>query len=298
VDVGGTSIKAAVIDAEGRTRAEDVRPTPADPAAAVRAVQSIAHRLRDETGPVRAAGVVVPGLVDRAGGIARYSANLGWHEVPLRRLLRDDLDVPVAIDHDARAVALAEYAAGTAAGVDNCCVIVAGTGIAAVTIAGGRLISGAGGAAGELGHLPVAPGGEPCACGAFGCLEAYASSGAISRRYAAATGHRRPAAEIIARRHLDLFAGHVWTEAVRALATAVTGVVMLTDPQLIVLAGTLADSGDALLTPLRAALRDALVWREPPQLVVSRLGGAAGRIGATVLAWEQVPTIRAALPVA
>lgn len=291
VDVGGTGIKAALVDDGGTLLRELQRPTPVaeGPLAVVAAVRAVAREL---AGPgVVSAGVVVPGSVDAASGTARYAANIGWTDVPLRDLIAADLGIPVALEHDVRAAGLAERTLGRAGGVADCLIVVIGTGIAGVVMSGGVALHGATGLAGEIGHVPAYPDGELCACGQRGCLETYASAAAIARRYLAADGGRPDAPgarEIAAARESDPIAGRVWHEATEALGIALASVTMLLDPSLVVLGGGLAAAGDALLEPVRAALAARLTWRPAPAVELSPLGSRAGQVGAAILAWQAV----------
>src|SRR3954468_12416571 len=198
VDVGGTSIKAARVSAAGEIADARSVPTPvADgPEAVVASVRASVRSLADGAGAI---GVVVPGVVDVPAGVARYSANLGWGDVPLTRLLADDTGLPVALEHDVRAAGIAERRAGGVGGARDALVLVIGTGIAGVVITGDVAVRGATDLAGEIGHVPVHPDGEPCACGQRGCLETYASAGAIARRYAAGSGTSPTAEQIVGR---------------------------------------------------------------------------------------------------
>jgi glucokinase len=288
VDVGGTAIKAAVIDQAGTVLDQVQRPTSPEngPASVVEAVRAAAGELLRPG--VVAAGMVIPGSVDVAAGIARYSANLGWRDVPLRDLLAADLGIPVTLEHDARAAGLAEATLGAACGVSDCLVVVIGTGIAGVLRSAGMALRGATDLAGEIGHIPVHPHGEPCACGQRGCLETYASAAAIARRYRSLSGDALDAREIAARQATDAGARQVWAEATEALGLALATYTLLLDPVSIVLGGGLAEAGDRLLVPVRATLTERLTWREPPSLSVSALGPRAGQLGAALLAWQAV----------
>jgi glucokinase len=288
VDVGGTSIKAALIDADGVSRRGSVLPTPvADGAdAVVSAIRSTVRDLARADGPVAGVGVVVPGDVDAEAGVARFSANLGWRDVPLRALLRDDLGLPAVLDHDVRAAGLAERTIGLARARDDCLVAVIGTGIAGVITSAGRHVPGARSLAGELGHVAVWPDGDACPCGQRGCLERYASAAAIARRYAERGGERLDAAGVVARIGHDPVAAAVWSEALEALGIALAACTMLLDPELIVLGGGLAAAGDALLGPVRAALASRVIWRAVPAVELSTLGSRAGLLGSAILAWQ------------
>jgi glucokinase len=319
VDVGGTSIKAALCDRNCTMLDGAVRSTPAaDGAEAVLAaicatVEELAGRATDRRLAVARVGLVMPGVLDPAAGLVRYSANLPWRELPIAAEIAGRVGLPVAIEHDVRAAGLAEARLGAARDVPDALYVSIGTGIAAASVVGGQLVTGSSGLAGEIGHQPVLPGGEPCGCGQRGCAEAYASAAAISRRYQARAGRPATAAEVIERAGAgDPVAGAVFGEAVDALAHILIGCVLLLDPGLIVLGGGLALAGDALLQPLAERLRTGLAWRgttgrdEPtgrdgttgrdaptgrdgaPPLRTARFGDQAGRIGAALIGWQAV----------
>lgn len=288
LDVGGTGMKAAVIDEHGtELRAlERATPTSDGPDAVVAALRALARDLVDSD--VAAAGVVVPGSVDVAAGIARYSANIGWRDVPIRDLLLADLAVPVALEHDVRSAGVAEGTLGATRGIADCLVVMIGTGIAGVIRSGGAAVRGATDLAGEIGHIPVYPDGETCACGQRGCLETYASAAALARRYESRTGRSSDARTIATTRTTDADADAVWREAAQALGIALATYTMLLDPTTIVLGGGLSQAGNALVDPVRAELERRLTWRPAPALELSALGARAGQLGAAVLAWQSL----------
>lgn len=291
LDVGGTGLKGALVDASGSVRDTEHQPTPRElgPDAVVDAVVELAAKLAGR-GRVVGCGLAVPGIVDSRAGIARYSANIGWRDVPLRDLVANRLGVPVGLDHDVRTGAVAEGRLGAARDVDDYLFLTIGTGIAGAVVLGGELYPGVTASGGELGHAAVYPDGEPCACGGAGCLETYASAAAVTRRYAAAGGEPNvPAEDVIARAGAgDPAAGRVWDEAVDALAVSLAGYTLLLDPALVVLGGGLASSGDALVGPLTARMTARLAFREPPAVTTARLGSRATMLGAAILAWRAI----------
>ncbi len=291
VDVGGTTIKGAVVAETGSFHRELVRPTPAaeGPDAVVAELLSVIKQLITELTDIEiaAVGVVVPGAVDAVAGRAEFSANLGFRELPIRDMVATAVALPTVLGHDVGAAGLAERRVGLAVGVDEHLVAVIGTGIAGVIHSGGRTVGGAGGIAGELGHIPVWPGGELCSCGQRGCLERYASAAAIERRYRERGGRDGLRADdVIALASTDDCARGVWDEATDALALALATCTMLLDPELIVLAGGLSQAGSAMLNPVVSKLADLIAWREAPPVRLSELGGRAGLVGAALLAWE------------
>jgi glucokinase len=296
VDVGGTRIKAALVDRSGRELVSTTVPTPhlGMPGALVAAVAGTMETLQQagaEQGRsvrVAGAGVVVPGLVDDARGVAVFSANLGWRDLEVVAPLESVLGVPVALGHDVRAGLLAEVRWGAARGAENAMFVPLGTGIAGALMVDGRVLHGSG-YAGELGHVQVEPGGPRCGCGAFGCLEAVSSAAAIERAYAQRCRLDAPVgadtvAALVAQG--DPAATEVWAGAVSALARAVVMAVTLTGVDLVLVGGGLAQSGDLLLEPLRREVAAALTFQRPPTLVRAALGDRAGCLGAACLAWD------------
>src|SRR5262249_19156107 len=150
---------------------------------------------------------------------ARYAANIGWRDIPLRDLLTADLGVPVVLEHDVRAAGLAECTLGRARGVADCLVVVIGTGIAGVIVSRGMVVRGATALAGEIGHSRLYRGGEMGAGGNGGGLEISAAAAAIARRYRARRGAGDPmsAQDIAAVRDTDPWADQVWRDATTAL---------------------------------------------------------------------------------
>ncbi|MDT4918199.1 MAG: glucokinase [Pseudonocardiales bacterium] len=291
VDVGGTTIKVARADGAATLLDERATPTPvADgPAAVVAAIRAAV--LDMATPAVAAACVVVPGVVDPVAGVARHATNLGWRDVPLRDLLMQELGVPVVVEHDVRAAGRAEQELGRLRDVRDGVLVVIGTGIAGVVLAGGEIVRGSTWLAGELGHLPVRPDGEPCACGQRGCTEVYASAAGIARRYLARTGRLLTARAIAGSIATDADAATVWDEAAAALGVALAAATLLLDPAVIVLGGGLSRAGEALRAPVAAALAgrlSPLAWRPAPEVTMSPLGARAGLLGAALLARDAV----------
>lgn len=296
LDVGGTDIKAAIVDSSAHPVHSESRPTnrEAGVEAVLTAIEECAADLIDRAGTksVHAVGVVVPGLVDTRDGVARYSVALGWRDLPMRDRLSARLGIPVTLDHDVRAGALAEGLLGAGRDVADFLFLPIGTGIAGGVVLEGRPYVGADTAAGEIGHMSVAPSGERCTCGQRGCLEAYSSAAAVARRYVAAGGGPVDGARDVVRRAAtgDPIAVQVWDEAVDALATALASYTLLLDPALVIVGGGMAGAGPALFEPLTERLRERLLWRASPRITAAELGAQAGCQGAAVLAWRRAGT--------
>ncbi len=333
VDVGGTGMKCALVGADGALVHTERHPTDAGrgPDAVVETILTVAEGLAgkaraDGLSPT-ALGIVVPGVVDEARGVAVWSANVGFRDVPLRELASARLGLPTALGHDVRAGGLAEARLGAGRDAGHVLFVAIGTGIAAAHVVAGSAATGAHGAAGELGHILVRPDGPACGCGRRGCLEAVASASAVARRYAVLTEAGGPAAapteavgpagnaesaaapdgasgggpgrgqtmvsaaQVAARAAAgEQLAVQVWREAVEALADGLATGQALFDVETIVLGGGLAQAGAGLFDPLRTALRDRLTFHREPRLVPAALGDEAGCLGAALLALDQLET--------
>ncbi|MGW9113275.1 ROK family protein [Microbacterium sp. NPDC055683] len=282
IDVGGTDIKSAVVAASGSVGAVERRPTPRGAAALLDEIDLIATA---HAGRFDAVGLVVPGVVD--GDVAVFSENLGWSDLPLGRLVRERLAVPVSFGQDVRAAAVAELLLGGGAPYRDPVVVVIGTGLSAVIVRDGVVVAGSP-LVGEIGHAPVAGDGadEPCACGLVGCLEAVASAASIARRYGRLSG--RPVAgarEVLdAATRGDEVADGVWNAAVAALAFGLSHVVAALAPDAVIIAGGLSHAGAALVDPLREHLAKRLSFHRMPVVEAARLGGEAGVLGAALSA--------------
>ncbi len=291
-------MKGALLGPDGEPLYEARRATGRErgPQAVVASVLDFAaalreHGLRAYGTAAAAAGVAVPGVVDDDAGIAVYSANIGWRDVPMRTLLAERLGgVPVALGHDQRGGGLAEGRLGAGRGQDRFLFLALGTGIAAAIGIEGRIEAGAHGCAGEIGHIVVTPGGRRCPCGQTGCLETEASAAAVARDWAEASGAADATAADCASavEAGDPRALAVWRHAVDALAAGlVTGLTLL-DPRVLIVGGGLAEAGETLLAPLRAAVAERLTFQQLPLIVPAALGDAAGCLGAGLLAWDRL----------
>lgn len=271
VDVGGTGVKAALVGANGAVLASRTAPTPAEPDALTATVIALCSALRAPD--TMAVGVASPGVV--ADGVVRFAANVAWRDEPVRDRVSGALGLPVVLGRDVAAAATAECQDHPDASF-----VAIGTGIAGAHVSSGVVRAGATSLAGEIGHIPVYPDGEPCGCGQYGCPETYASAAAITRRYEQRAGVRIGAADIVARTETDQRASAVWQQAIDALALALVTDVLITDPGVIVIGGGLAAAGAPLFDPLRAQLAARLAWRPAPPVLAGRFGPLAGAIGA------------------
>jgi predicted NBD/HSP70 family sugar kinase len=224
-------------------------------------------------------------------GRLAFGPNLGWRDVPLRARLAERWSVPVAVDNDTKAAALAEKLFGAARDAHDFVVIAGHSGVGGALYLGGRLQRGAGGYAGEIGHVTVVPGGRACGCGDRGCLEAYLSEkalvGQLREHGLAVSGYAGVAAAAAAGepRALALLA-----EVGALLGVVAADVVDLLDPELLVLAGSMTHVVPYLLPSIERALgAPALAAvRGRCEVVTSRFGPESVTMGGVALAMEAV----------
>jgi glucokinase len=310
IDIGATKIAAGIAAGDGRIRDRLVVPTPRhDPDRLVEEVAALVERLRRGAAGPAAIGVGACGRVKTASGEVNTSLALGWrHPVALRARLAARTGCPVFLDNDVNAGALGEHRWGAARDLADVVYVSVGTGIGAGILIGGRLYRGAGGAAGEVGHMVVDADGPPCPCGNRGCLEVLASGQAVGATASAAIagGAASPALEALARDGTAITARDVFAAASGGdayarglvqrtgewLAVAVVNLVNLFDPQRVVLGGGLTHTGDLLVAAVRDALGRRAGWlaTDPKVLVPAALGPDTGVAGAAAVALDALRT--------
>jgi glucokinase len=233
-------------------------------------------------GDIAALGVAVAGWLSRDREKVVWAANLGTRDKDLGSELRQRFRLPIVIENDGNAAAMSEL---RAAGNPHCLVLfVLGTGVGGGVVIDGKPVLGARGFAGELGHLPVDPGGALCVCGGRGCLELAASGPGIARAAGAATGVEA----VLAARNGGSAALAALQAAGASIGRAVALLMPVIDPDVVLVGGRLAEAAaDYLLPAAQAALEDERPLRDvrpAPVLRLSRLGPDAGAIGAAQLA--------------
>jgi glucokinase len=280
IDIGGTKVALAVGDERGELRAQ--RRLPArwtrEPERDLDELAREARALCAEAGvtlsTLRGVGVSVPGPFDAEQGLLLRPPNLpGWGEVPVRRLLGERLGLPVRLENDANAAALAEWRFGAGRGARHLVFLTMSTGVGGGLVLDGRLYTGHHAAAGEVGHAPVEWDGEPCACGGRGCLEAYVGGAAWTRRLARVTPAAsrvaalaggsaavRPEHVVAAAREGDAFALSELARYNAYLARGLTALVFVLAPEVIVLGTIPSAAGEALcIGPVREQVQ-ARLW--------------------------------------
>jgi predicted NBD/HSP70 family sugar kinase len=203
----------------------------------------LVHELRtgaqDFGAPVLGLGAAVSGDVDRAEGAVRYSPFLDWRDVPLAELAAKETGLPVTVDNDVRALTVAEQWFGAGAGLSDFAVVTVGAGIGCGLVVHGRVVSGAHGVAGEIGHVTVDPAGPPCRCGNRGCVEAIAGDAAIVSRIRETTGVEvAGTAEAVALAHRGVAgAREAYARAGEAIGRGIATVANLLGPQRVIISG-------------------------------------------------------------
>lgn len=299
VDLGGTQVRAARVDAAGRVLAvRRVATDPTGPDAVADQILALAEILRD--GTTRAIGLGVPGAIDAAAGtVLNIPALAGWAGYPLAATLAGATGLPCILENDAKVAALGEWRAGAGRGCSNFAYVTVGTGIGGAMVVDGRLLRGSGGLAGEVGHTHVTDRPERCACGRTGCWQAVASGTALGLR-AQATAAAHPGSAIArfagdgpatgfhvaeAARAGDPLARGLLDEVAGYLGLGFANVQHCYAPERIVMGGGLSMLLDLLRPRLEAALRAGLLpGFAPAEVQAAALGDDAGLIGAALQA--------------
>ncbi|MFC4427272.1 ROK family protein [Deinococcus navajonensis] len=305
IDIGGTKLAVGIVNARGELLDAARAPTEVEqgPDHVVEQLLGLCSVVMERSPvTVECAGVGCGGPLDTDRGIIQSPTNLpGWVDYPLVERLRARLNLPVFVENDANAAALAEHQFGAGQGIEHLVYLTISTGIGGGLILNGELYRGKHGNAGELGHLQVRYDGPPCSCGGRGCLEGYASGTNIARR-AREVAARHPGS-LLARlapnlQHLtgetvlaalqagDPVAGALWDETLEMLAAGVASIVHAFDPQRIVIGGGITNFGDHLFPPLRqrVAQRSMPALADGVDICPAAFAGNVGVLGAAAVA--------------
>jgi glucokinase len=305
-DMGGTNLRAAVVDVENGGVLHQVSiPTQARDghAAVMQRLADLVHHVIQSAGlqkeHIGGIGIGVPGVLDLEKGETLLLPNLPgtWPHVPLRATLAEKTGLPVTLLNDVRSITNGEWCFGAGRGQDTIAVFAIGTGIGGGLVLNGRLHLGIGGTGGELGHTMIDYNGPKCGCGNHGCLEAYASGPAIAAMGMKAVSQglttqidelcehdlNRITPELIGAAALegDEIAKDIYERAGFYLGIAAANICTALGPRRIVIAGGVAQAGELLFDPIRRCLR-ARVFVMPVdqvEVVPAQLGNNAGVIG-------------------
>jgi glucokinase len=303
VDIGGTSVRAGVVDRHGNVLDTARAPTPAGETALedaiVAAVSGLAARHR-----VCGVGLAVAGFVANDRRTVMFAPHLAWRDAPVAERISQRLKLPVVLEHDANAAVLGEHRFGAATGAKVALLVAIGTGIGGGLLLDGELFRGAYGVAPELGHLRLVPGGRACPCGKQGCWERYCSGTALSATAVellarhpgrstvllrdamdarAITGRKVAAAA----RDGDPLAQRAMSELARWLGEGLALAADIYDPEVVVIAGGVSESAPLFLDDARDHYKKMITgagYRPLARIRTAQLGDDAALVGAAALA--------------
>lgn len=310
VDVGGTSVRASVVDPRGRVLDTERVPTPGTSSALNAAIAGCVGALAERY-PVEAVGLAVAGFVSEDRRVVRFAPHLAWRGAPVADQIAERLGLPVVLEHDANAAGAAEQRFGAAVGAKAAALVAIGTGIGGALVLDGEVYRGAHGVAPELGHLRLVPRGRACPCGRRGCWERYCSGTALANT----------ALELLDQ---DPSAGGPLAERVRQDRGSLTGLVVaeaaergdpvalraaadlgwwlgeglalvadVYDPEVVVISGGVSGSAPLFLDAARQHYAEVVTGAGHRPLADIRLahyGPEAGVVGAAALAREHITT--------
>ena len=304
IDVGGTNLKAGLVREDGQILAVERTPLAFEnPEQFARTLAQLGQSVLQQAGvpasEVVSAGIGIPGAV--AGGDILYTCNIPLRDVPLSRLFRQYLDVPVLLENVDTCAAVGVWLCGAGRGTQEFIVVTLGTGVGGGLILNGKLYSGSG-MVGEVGHMVIQHGGAPCNCGRRGCWEAYASAtGLIRMTREAMEAHPESLLHTVAAQNGCVEGRTAFDAAVQGdetalglcrdyvsyLAAGVTNLINILQPEAVAIGGGVAAAPDRLLlTPLREIVERECYPRHTgqlPRIVRAELGNDAGIIGAALL---------------
>ena len=307
IDVGGTNVKIALVDGEGKIIYSNSVPTYAQMGYEYtvnnikQAIKDLMKETNTEAKDIQGIGFDFPGQVDCKTGVVKNAPNIpGWVNVPIAQMIEDEFHIPTRIDNDVRCAALGELKFGAGRGCENFVCITVGTGIGSGLVINGKVVRGAANAAGEIGHIKLQMEDGPlCGCGDSGCLEAFASGPSIVAmaqeylkggksakfRELAGDGEITPYIVAKAAEAGDPVAKRIFEKMGYYIGMGLTSVINLLNPEKIIIGGGVAECGDLLLDPIRRTINDRAmeVQREAVEIVPAELGNSAGVIGASML---------------
>jgi glucokinase len=319
IDLGGTSVRALVVDSKNKILAVEKMPTnpglPPDKLIGDLAglVEDVVQSAGLQPAHLRAVSIGAPGAVDPIRGVVYHAPNLGWDKVPLGSKLGKLLRVPVFVENDVNVGVVGEHALGAGQGMQELVGIFVGTGIGGGILTNGRLYLGSRGAAAEIGHMILMVDGPRCGCGNRGCAEALASRTAMERDVRAAVkggqksvvpklmkerGKERMTSSIIQRalKKHDPVMCKVMKRAQYYLGILVSSVVNFLDPECVVIGGGIAERlGEDFVAPIRQTAYECFLRRHDAQrvkVVPGILGDNAGPLGAVALARQRLRDMR------
>lgn len=291
VDVGGTKILAGVVDREGSVGRQVEKPTPRSSQDELLAeLDAVVEGLLAEDG-VAAVGFGIPSTIDQRSGRAVSSVHIPLADIDFRDRMAERHGLPVAIDNDGNAAAIAEWRFGAGRDTSHMVLLTLGTGVGGGLILDGRPYRGSVGAGAELGHIVLDYGGIPCGegCTGRGHLEAFAAGRAADEAARIRFGAGSSARDLVeAARNGDAGAREDLAEIGRHLGAGIASIVNVFNPEVVVLGGGFAEAGDLLIGAVRETLaREGLrPARDLVRIEWAALGPEAGMVGAALVGFE------------
>ena len=305
IDLGGTFIKGGIVDGEGKILVRDKLPTESERGAdvvvanIVTLCKTLMNKADLSVSELVGVGVGVPGTADSERGVVTYANNLDWKNFPIAEQLSESLGMPVKIVNDASAAALGESKFGCGKDYRHSVMITLGTGVGGGMVLDGKLFEGNCSAGGELGHVVVAAGGEPCTCGRRGCMEAYSSATALIRDTKRAM-EKNPESKLWEVGSLDTVTGKtafdywendevakaVVENYIEMLGVGIVNIANLIRPEIVILGGGVCAEGERLIHPLQEMLDREIHGGDigpAVKIVTAELGNDAGLLGAAAL---------------
>ncbi|MCL2046490.1 MAG: ROK family protein [Oscillospiraceae bacterium] len=306
IDLGGTNIAGALVDADGVIQKRFDAPTNASGGAfaVLEGIMKVCQSLVAEDSPPLSIGIGVPGAVKGETGDVIFTPNVPLSGLNIADYLRTGFSCPIYLANDANCAALGETLFGGAKDAQNVVFITLGTGVGSGIVLGGRLHTGVNDAAGELGHMVIAAGGRECGCGRFGCWESYASAtGLVLTANEFIGTHQESALSELSDVEAEKLDGRLIFDAFRSgdsvaalvvdtyiehLAVGVVNIINILEPDIICLGGGISNSWDVIAEPLQKAVDAEHFLRNAPgisqtRIVKATLGNDAGIIGAAML---------------
>lgn len=308
IDLGGTNIKAGVVTESGELLNKVSIKTNADRAMEeiITDMGKLAKQAIEEAGisesDVSAIGIGSPGTPDNKAGTLVYATNLPFTNAPMRKIIREVIDLPVYIDNDANCAAMAESVSGAAADVADSVTITIGTGIGCGVIINNRIFSGFNQAGSEFGHTVLVAGGQQCSCGRKGCFEAYGSASALARMTEEAAkknpdsalnpmieengGRSNARIPFDAMKAGDATAAEVVESYLEYLSEGLANAINTFMPEVLLIGGGVCNEGDSLMIPLREKTMSKPFFGpgvRKTEIRVAKMGNDAGIVGAAMM---------------
>jgi glucokinase len=302
IDIGGTKISAGVVDSSGNLIDSSRCSTPAEGGKEL--ISSVINLIKEfnKKYEIKGIGISIAALISSDYGTIVGAPNIAnLSKLNFVNEIKEEFELPIIIENDANAAMWAEFKFGNAKSLNPVMFFIIGTGVGGGLVIDGKLFKGVNGIGAEFGHMCVVPDGLSCGCGSKGCLEQYASGGALIRYANEALLANPDKSEEVLSFGEGKLSGTALTKAAKAgnelalaafskqadwLGLACASYSLIIDPQAIIIGGGVVDAGELFLAPVRAAMRKYMPFAEshvPPKIIAAKFGNDAGLIGAADL---------------